>query len=77
MRAEWVRSIKKQCSRQKVPFFFKQWGGARKSAAGRVLDGKTYSDFPLPTSVGFSNSSGTTIPLDPWAGFVSVEALAN
>jgi len=29
-----------------VPFFFKQWGGVRKSKAGRVLDGKTYDDIP-------------------------------
>lgn len=30
----------------KVPFFFKQWGGIRKSDAGRTLDGKTYDEFP-------------------------------
>lgn len=46
MEPEWVRSILKQCTSQKVPFFFKQWGGVRKSTAGRVLDGKTYDHFP-------------------------------
>jgi hypothetical protein len=29
-----------------VPFFFKQWGGVRKAAAGRKLDGKTYDAYP-------------------------------
>jgi len=29
-----------------VAFFFKQWGGVRKSAAGRELDGETYDEFP-------------------------------
>jgi protein gp37 len=43
---EWVRSIQAQCRRARVPFFFKQWGGVRKSAAGRELDGRTYDEFP-------------------------------
>jgi protein gp37 len=46
MKREWVVSIRDQCRRQGVPFFFKQWGGVRKSAAGRRLDGKTYDKFP-------------------------------
>jgi len=29
-----------------VPFFFKQWGGTRKSTTGRTLDGQTYDEFP-------------------------------
>lgn len=46
MRKEWVLSIRNQCQNAGVPFFFKQWGGVRKSAAGRKLDGKTYDEFP-------------------------------
>jgi protein gp37 len=46
MEKEWVLSIKDQCHRNRVPFFFKQWGGVRKSAAGRKLDGKTYDEYP-------------------------------
>src|ERR1700682_5822147 len=46
MQKEWVLSLRDQCERAKVPFFFKQWGGVRKSKAGRDLDGKTYSAFP-------------------------------
>ena len=46
MEREWVVSVRDQCRREGVPFFFKQWGGVRKSAAGRKLDGKTYDEFP-------------------------------
>ena len=44
--AAWVRSIRAQCREQKVPFFFKQWGGVRKAENGRSLDGRTYDEFP-------------------------------
>ncbi len=46
MKKEWVLSVRDQCKRKGIPFFFKQWGGVRKSAAGRKLDGKTYDEFP-------------------------------
>jgi protein gp37 len=46
MHKEWVLSLRDQCERAKVPFFFKQWGGVRKSKAGRELDGKTYDGLP-------------------------------
>ncbi len=42
----WVRDIRNLCQENGVPFFFKQWGGVRKSATGRELDGKTYDEFP-------------------------------
>jgi protein gp37 len=46
MEKSWVQSIRQQCRDAKVPFFFKQWGGVRKSKTGRVLDGRTYDQFP-------------------------------
>lgn len=46
MRPEWVRSLRDQCQRAGVPFFFKQWGGVRKKEAGRSLDGRTYDELP-------------------------------
>lgn len=46
VRKEWVVSVRDQCRRAGVPFFFKQWGGVRKSASGRRLDGRTYDEFP-------------------------------
>lgn len=46
MKKEWVMSLRDQCKKNGVPFFFKQWGGVRKKKAGRRLDGKTYDEFP-------------------------------
>jgi len=50
LRKQWVRNVRKQCRAAKVPFFFKQWGGVRKSLAGRTLDGRTYDEFPKPSA---------------------------
>lgn len=46
MQTEWVISIRDQCKKAKVAFFFKQWGGVRKSLRGRSLQGRTYDEFP-------------------------------
>ena len=50
MAADWVRNIRRQCKQAHVPFFFKQWGGVRKSETGRELDGRTYDAFPPRTN---------------------------
>lgn len=47
----WVLDIKNQCDREKVPFFFKQWGTNRKCSCHGVygcclLNGKLYQNFP-------------------------------
>lgn len=31
-----------------VAFPFKQWGGRKKKEAGRILDGRTWDEFPVP-----------------------------
>jgi protein gp37 len=46
MQVEWVDSLYRQCRTARVPFFFKQWGGKRKSISGRTLHGQTYDEFP-------------------------------
>ena len=46
LRREWVVSLRDQCRREQVPFFFKQWGGVRKVRNGRELDGQTYDEYP-------------------------------
>lgn len=46
MEKKWVIDIRDQCADAKVPFFFKQWGGKRKSKTGRELDGQTYDEMP-------------------------------
>ena len=46
MSPDWVRTIRDQCKHASVAFFFKQWGGVRKSQSGRTLDGKTHDEYP-------------------------------
>ena len=47
MEEKWVIDIRDQCADAKVPFFFKQWGGRRKSKTGRELDGQLYDEMPV------------------------------
>ena len=51
MDISWVRSLRDQCMEQRVAFFFKQWGGVRKSETGRELEGRTWDDFPRRADV--------------------------
>ena len=46
MAEEWVTDIRDQCTRARVPFFFKQWGGVRKKHNGRHLQGRTWDEMP-------------------------------
>lgn len=46
MLPEWVDEVQEQCVDQKVAFFFKQWGGARAKANGRLLKGREWNEFP-------------------------------
>jgi protein gp37 len=46
VQTEWVTDIRDQCLEANVPFFFKQWGGVRKKAAGRKLDGRIWNQMP-------------------------------
>ena len=46
MKEEWVKNVKNNCRNQKVPFFFKQWGGTNKKKTGRLLEGKTWNSMP-------------------------------
>lgn len=48
IREEWVREIREQCVDQGVSFFFKQWGGRFPKSGGRELDGREWSEFPVP-----------------------------
>ncbi|MCX7001986.1 MAG: DUF5131 family protein, partial [bacterium] len=46
MQPEWVTAIRDQCLTHEVAFFFKQWGGFNKKAAGRTLEGQLWSQMP-------------------------------
>ncbi len=42
----WVRSLRDQCTAAGVPFFLKQWGGPTSASGGRLLDGRTWDEYP-------------------------------
>jgi protein gp37 len=46
MNVQWVRGIFRICRKERVPFFFKQWGGVQKHRTGRELGGRTYDEMP-------------------------------
>jgi protein gp37 len=51
MKESWVLDIRRQCRKASVAFFFKQWGGPFKKRAGRLLQGRTWDDFPSAVHV--------------------------
>ena len=55
---DWFRMVRGQCVNARIPFFFKQWGEwgpgdpagivrIGKEKAGRLLDGRTWDEFPV------------------------------
>jgi protein gp37 len=48
MLPDWAREVRDQCLANRVPFFFKQWGGPRPKSGGRLLDGREWSQWPAP-----------------------------
>lgn len=46
MEEAWAWDLIKQCKKQKVKVFFKQWGGARPKSGGRIIKGKTFDQYP-------------------------------
>lgn len=44
----WARGLRDLCLRNHVAFFWKQWGGRTPKAGGRLLDGREWSEYPLP-----------------------------
>jgi protein gp37 len=42
----WALQLRDTCVRQKVPFFWKQWGGRTPKSGGRLLDGEEWSQYP-------------------------------
>jgi len=47
MEEMWFQKLLAQCREQKVRFFFKQWGGVHKKAAGRMVNNRTYDELPI------------------------------
>ncbi len=57
MQKDWVISVRRQCRAAGVPFFFKQWGGINKAKAGRLLQGRTYDEYPAFPHLGAGTCS--------------------
>lgn len=47
MNEAWVGEIRAACLAHSAAFFFKQWGGPNKKAAGRIYDGRTWDEMPF------------------------------
>ena len=60
MKARWAAWLRDQCIDQGVPFHFKQWGTSRPKESGRLLDGRTWDEFP--TSPLHGDSFGPSAP---------------
>lgn len=48
-RYQWARSLRDQTKAAGAAFFWKQWGGRMPASAGRVLDGRTWEEYPQVT----------------------------
>jgi protein gp37 len=46
MAEQWVDEIETACRQYRAAFFFKQWGGKNKKAAGRSYRGATFDEMP-------------------------------
>jgi protein gp37 len=46
MQRNWATDLRDRCLVADIPFFFKQWGGRTPKAGGRLLDGRTWDEFP-------------------------------
>ena len=46
MSSNWVYELQKKAKQCNVPFFFKQWGGVRKTEEGKLLDGQIVHSYP-------------------------------
>lgn len=42
----WVRNLRDTCLDNDVAFFLKQWGGRTPKSGGRLLDGRTWDEYP-------------------------------
>jgi len=57
MEERWALDIKALCRASHTPFFFKQWGGVNKKAAGRLLRGRSYDEMPKDRSKRMGNET--------------------
>jgi protein gp37 len=58
MEKKWIESIRMECKKNDVAFFFKQWGAFNsvgekvgKGKAGRIYKGKTWNEYPVSDDI--------------------------
>ncbi|OOV46428.1 hypothetical protein B1H38_01235 [Leptospira borgpetersenii serovar Ballum] len=51
LQKKWVVEVLRACRREKVAFFFKQWGGRNKKLTGRILNGREYNEMPVTPKI--------------------------
>ena len=44
---EWICEVRDLCENNRIPFFFKQWGGPRPKSGGRQLEGTEHNGMPV------------------------------
>jgi len=64
MKPDWVFPIRDKCLKSGVPFFFKQWGGTRKSKSGNSLNGKIWHELPTAKNRKFSRKTNSNHALN-------------
>jgi len=52
VKKEWILDIIKQCKKQNVAVFFKQWGGIRPKSGGRTINNRMYDEYPKIKKIG-------------------------
>ena len=55
----WIRDLRDQCQEAGTAFFFKQWGGRTPKSGGRVLDGRTWDQFPSSSRLREASASSS------------------
>ena len=61
----WAEELRDSCMRQRVAFFFKQWGGKQKKKTGRLLKGKVWDEYPVNAKSCLQESSLGDHAIDP------------
>ncbi len=46
VKEDWINEIITQAEFQNVPIFFKQWGGKTPKSGGRIINNRTYEEYP-------------------------------
>jgi protein gp37 len=46
-KGDWVRELRDHCQASGVAYFHKQWGGKTPKSGGRLLDGRTWDEYPV------------------------------